>query len=191
MGVVGGSRTYDGPGLGWGPWKCPACGAENQGSIDAGCVQCGSGSAKARHVGQPPPPPKPTPAPPPKPETIRLIEADMKHASWLYEAALAWEAAHTTATGSPQASLAEAFIAGYQLAQQHAQVRTMAAPPVTADVAQLAPEGKVGRTIIAALELFKDQVLQQATDEIASGEWCSVEEIDRVIQQFRDQEESR
>lgn len=54
-GIVGGPRHYTGPTLGAvGVWKCPSCGAENSGAIDDGCTACGSGSAKARHVGVPP-----------------------------------------------------------------------------------------------------------------------------------------
>ena len=62
-GIVGGHRHYEGPTLGQvGVWKCPACSAENSGPLDEGCTSCGSGSAKARHVGVPPsrPQPKPT-----------------------------------------------------------------------------------------------------------------------------------
>jgi len=43
-----------------GPWKCPACGVENNGPLQAGCASCGSGSAQPKHVGVPPAPrPKP------------------------------------------------------------------------------------------------------------------------------------
>lgn len=48
---VGGSRLYKGATLG--PlvgWKCPACGTENSGPLDRGCIACGSGSAAPYHV---------------------------------------------------------------------------------------------------------------------------------------------
>ena len=61
--------------------------------------------------------------------------------------------------------------------------------PVTADIAPHAPEGKPRRTIIAALELFKDQVLRGAVEEISSGEWCSLEEVDLLIHQLKDEAE--
>jgi len=184
MGMVGGSHIYEGPGLGHGPWKCPACAATNVGSIDDGCTTCGSGSAKPQHVGNPPPPVKPaadlhlTPA-------FQAVKADLEHGMDVYRAAEAWVAAQGMGNVDP----ATAFVAGYQLATQQARAHTMTAPPVTADVAELAPAGKVRRTIIAALELFKDQVLRDAADEIASGEWCSIEEIDQVIRQLKDAEE--
>ena len=174
MGVIGGHRGYDGPGLGWAPWSCPACAKENTGALAAGCVHCGSGSAQPRHVGQAPPAALSLPAP--------AAVSDEDRPRWTAADAFAeaWEAAH------PDASLAEAFVAGMQFANQ----RTMQAPPVTADSETLAPAGKARRTIIAALEIFRDQVLRGATDEIASGEWCSVEETEGLIQQLRDEEES-
>jgi hypothetical protein len=93
-------------------------------------------------------------------------------------------AAKTWADAHPLATIAQAFLAGVQ----HAHEQMMTAPPVTADVVQLAPEGKPRRTIIAALELFKDQVLREAQEEIASGEWCSVEETEKLIAQFKHEE---
>jgi isopentenyldiphosphate isomerase len=46
------------------------------------------------------------------------------------------------------------------------------------------PEGKVIRTILAALSYFADQVLHSAPDEVERGEWCSVEEVHTLIQQL-------
>ena len=176
---VGGSRHYDGPGLAqWAPWKCPACAAENTGSIDAGCTSCGSGSVKARHVGVQPPPVGDlhlTPA-------VAAVKKDLEVGMAVYALGSEWLAAH------PQADLLGAFIAGYQLATQHAQAKTMTAPPVTADLAGFSPDGKVRRTIIAALEFFKDRVLPEAADEIASGEWCAIAEVESVIQDLLQQE---
>jgi hypothetical protein len=65
--------------------------------------------------------------------------------------------------------------------------RLVAAPPVTADTAALSPAGKANRTIIAALELFRDQVLPTATEEISSGEWCDAQEIETLIHQLREE----
>jgi len=178
MTPVGGSRLYDGPGLAqWAPWKCPACAAENSGPIDYGCETCGGGSARPRHVGVTPPTPAAPPpviaSPPPPPTQARTPAA----------AAQAWAMAH------PGDTTEAAFLAGYMAAIEDLRGRTMQAPPVTADLPALAPGGKVRRTIIAALELFKDQVLREAQEEIASGEWCSQEEIGDVIRQLRDEEE--
>lgn len=43
------------------PWKCPSCGAENLGPLEAACQLCGVGKDGA-HVGQAPPPPPAAPA---------------------------------------------------------------------------------------------------------------------------------
>jgi hypothetical protein len=173
QGIVGGPRHYDGPTIGEGPWKCPACSAENAGPLDQGCRSCGSGSAKPYKVATPPPDLRldARPAPIPQADTAAI---GLGH----YQIAEAWADAH------PEATTIDAFIAGMRFAQTN----TMMAPPVTADVAALAPEGKPRRTIIAALELFKDQVLRDAKDEIASGEWLTIDETEQLIQQLRDEE---
>ena len=183
MTPVGGSRHYDGPGMAaWAPWNCPACHAENTGSIDDGCASCGSGTAKATHVGVAPPSTTYTVKGPPIQETftatppvgVRMLDLQAYAHAWL--------------SARPEATAHEAFIAGYEFAMQQAQARTMTAPPVTADLPGFSPDGKVRRTIIAALELFKDQVLRGAKDEIASGEWCSIEEVEQVIADLQKQE---
>jgi hypothetical protein len=48
----------------------------------------------------------------------------------------------------------------------------------------LGPEGKVARTIVAALEYFADQILRAAPPEVESGEWCSIDEVRTLIQQL-------
>lgn len=163
-GLLGGaSRHYDGPGLGDGPWACPACGAENSGVIADGCASCGAGRAKGyKVVATPPVSEVPLTAPTPTPPSVTQVAQD-------------WVDAH------PGVSLAAAFVAGYRCALD----RTMTAPPVTADTLPLAPEGKAARTIIAALELFRDQVLRNAAEEIASGEWCAIEEVEGLIEQLK------
>jgi hypothetical protein len=83
--------------------------------------------------------------------------------------------------------LKDAFMAGWVQGAQNQARQTMNAAPVTADIRELAPHTKAQRTIIAALELFKDQVLIGATDEIASGEWCTVAEVTELIQRFTEQ----
>jgi hypothetical protein len=172
MGVIGGeSRHYTGGGLGHAVWKCPACGTEQGGAVEDGCPSCGAGRAKpfkAIEVEQIERTPR---------EPIRPGVGEPS----LLELALAW-----AATTPPDTPLHVAFMAGYLHAQKAARAQTMTAPPVTADLRALAPEGKVARTIIAALELFRDQVLRDASDEIASGEWCSLAEVDSVIAELKE-----
>lgn len=162
------SRHFEGAGLGTGPWKCPACGVEQTSDPNDGCPGCGSGTAKAYHVG--------VQAAPTGNDRQPSASID---AGWERTvAASASLAAARWAEQHPGAPLAEAFVAGFQLAQG----LTMPAPPVSVDVDRLAPDGKATRTIIAALRLFKDQALREASIEIVSGEWCSPDEVDDLIQ---------
>ena len=170
--------VYDGPKLypEHAPWQCPACKAENSGPLEQGCVSCGSGSIAARHVGVPP-------------RQQQLVNdrsqqlsndlsAKMQTGVDVFLYAQQWWAAN------PDATPADAFVAGYK----YARGQTMAAPPVAVDVQTLAPEGKARRTIRAALEYFREQILPRATEEIAAGEWCSLEEMDQLIRSFTDEE---
>ena len=175
-GEIGGG-VYTGPKLypEHAPWTCPACKADNSGPLADGCASCGAGSVKARRAD---PVERPKPATP-TPQVVQQLQTDMRTGLDTYAYALQWVAAN------PEASLADAFLAGYQ----YANAKTIGAPPVAVDVERLSPEGKVRRTIVAALQYFREQVLPVATEEVASGEWCSVEEIERLIQQFQEQEE--
>lgn len=190
-GEVGGDRHYEGAGLGAiAAWTCPACRTDNVSVFEQGCPSCGAGKP-GYHKGIDPPPA------PAGNEDLRILASDTVRA-WagsdtaafravkgdldrgieIYSYGDEWAAAH------PGASIAEAFVAGYYLMRQRHDAQTLHAPPVTADVESLAPAGKTRRTILAALRLFRDQVLAQSPDEIESGEWCSVEEVEAVIQQL-------
>ena len=167
--------VYDGPKLypEHAPWQCPACKAENSGPLEQGCVSCGSGSVAARHVGVPGPPPqlKPDFTPITQPRSMGVdVRIGMHAVEWM--------------AANPDATVADAFVAGYQFALG----KVIGAPPVAVDVQQLAPEGKARRTIRAALEHFREQILPRATEEMASGEWCSLEEMDQLIRSFTDEE---
>lgn len=169
---IGGPRHYEG-GEGIGAivaWNCPSCRTENSGALELGCVHCGAGKP-GYHVGHPPPPAG-------NAEMIGASGSERARGGSIYAVAEQWAEQH------PLASIAEAFVVGYELAHNQFTAHTMAAPPVTADVATLAPEGKARRTIVAALKLFRDQVLAQTPDEIESGEWCSPTEVDALVQQI-------
>lgn len=191
-GTQGGELTaghYDGPEAHVeAPWKCPACGVQNEGRLALGCVHCGRGKPGV-HVGvqQPPTPPPPATGAASMDAKIFLTTIDRGFAIWL--------------VGQPPLDTSHmeiarrAFEAGWKTGAQH-QAHTMkdfaviaTAAPATAAVEQLAPEGKPRRTIVAALQLFRDQVLTQAEAEIASGEWCSVEEVDQLIAQLQTEED--
>lgn len=66
--------------------------------------------------------------------------------------------------------------------------RILAAVVVALETVETIPNPCDARTILAALRLFRDQVLVEATEEIASGEWCTVEEVDQLIQQLAAEE---
>ena len=156
------SRHYRGAGLGEATWRCPACGGENTGPLERGCALCGSG-APGRRVEPPPPPPRL-----PAPEVRQGDVADH------------WAAANHGVT------IAEAYRAGYfegvRTTLEAQQKALREGPPA---VETFSEEGKIGRTIAAALALFRDQVLSGHPEEVTSGEWCSAAEVDKLIEQLR------
>lgn len=175
-GEISGGR-YTGPEAhAQGPWKCPACSAENQGPIPQGCVACGSGKP-GYHVGQPAAPAEDRSA-----HLTGFVEAlNDGDPDPLYQVAYNWSTEH------PDVTTTEAFVAGFKAARAQFLAHTMQAAPVTVDVATLAPHTKAQRTIIAALEIFKDQILNQAPEEILSGEWMSIPEVDALIATLKGQ----
>lgn len=162
MGVVGGSRHYVGGGLGdERGWRCPSCGAVNLTLIAQGCQRCGAGMPGPRAEAPPAPP---SPATPPPEEEESLAER--------------WRREH------PEATVEDAFTAGYiegvrAARQAHAAVPAPAAPP------PLPPDAIITRTVIAALELFRDQILVDTPEEIQSGEWMSAQQVNDFIAHLR------
>ena len=157
MSPITGSRHYQGPGLGEAMWRCPSCNAENLGPIPQGCVHCGAGTP-GQKVEAPPPP-----APPPE-GAEQLGPFDR------------WALAH------PQASLEEAFDAGYREGLHAAAARASQPRPES-----FAPEGAVARTIVAALAFFRDQVLAQTPYEVTTGEWLSAAQVTELIARLQAQ----
>jgi hypothetical protein len=158
---VGGSRHYTGGGLGEiGAWDCPTCGQENTGPLTQGCVHCGAGKPATA------PPPPPTPPPP-----VPLHDDDH-----VYNGDLAdrWAAAHASV------SIAEAYRAGY-LDGIHA-ARSSATPVrPAAPASSLLADPRSYRSMIVALELFRDQVLTGMPEEIERGEWLTAVEASVLI----------
>lgn len=163
------------------PWKCPSCGAENVGVLEEGCAVCGSGSSRPYKVEVAAPPPAPRRAESP---AFQAVKADLARGLEVQEAALAWIAAN------PRASLVDAFVAGYQTAKAEAMRTATAAAATAADASPTgetySPEGRKPRTIVAALEYFRDQILPTAGEEIAIGMWSSIEEVDQMIAAFKE-----
>jgi len=163
MGAVGGNRHYTGGGLGQeGAWACPSCGAENLGAISQGCERCGAGRPGHRVDAAPPTPARSEPP----------------------NAATLWIQHH------PEATLAQAFTAGYVEGYREARRQQLLEKPIV-DVEpewSLNAEDKQMRTMIAALELFRDQVLIGNPEEVTTGEWLSAEDVTALVAVLKDRE---
>jgi|SRR5215510_2769715 len=159
MPVVPASRHYGGPGLGEGIWRCPSCGADNAGPLALGCPACGAGRPghRADATQAPPPPPSPLPSVPP----ADIASDDL---------ALRWIRQH------PAATLAEAFSAGFAEGLQEAR-RTLRPGDLVHAEPAFDERGKLTRTLISALELFRDQVLAGSPEETRTGEWMTAAEV--------------
>ena len=188
-GGVDSAGVYTGPKLypDNAPWKCPACKVEQTGSIDEGCQSCGSGTVRPRRITTPlvPHDAKPLPGDEPGPIVRVAQRLEAQHAERISGAESIESIALRWLTSNPEATLTDAFVAGFQVAHG----RMIGAPPATVDLRQYAVEGKTRRTIKAALIYFKEQILPRAIDEVATGEWTSLEEIDRLIDQFTSAED--
>jgi hypothetical protein len=175
MSPVGGSRHYQGGGLGQvGIWGCPSCGADNTGPLEQGCSSCGAGKPTRTMSA----PTSPTPPPPAAaaPEEGQVRPGDV---------ADVWASDHPEVV-----SIAEAYRAGYlagvraaQAAQQAARAAQQASAAAAASAVPV-PDAKAYRTMVAALSLFRDQVLAGHPEEVTSGEWLSAEEATTVISQL-------
>jgi hypothetical protein len=162
---VGGSRHYDGRGLGAiGIWGCPSCGEDNTGPLTQGCVHCGAGVPAAKSDAPPPPAPAPT-----YDDTI-AAQGDV---------ADAWARAH-----SGVVSIAEAYRAGYLdgvRAARAAQGPPQHPPPPVSALST----PTTWRTVIMALGLFRDNVLVSRPEEVVSGEWLTADEASQVIDELQ------
>lgn len=152
--VDGGGRMRSTAPPAIGIWKCPSCGAENQGPIYAGCTSCGAG--------KPGQPAKQAPRP-----SDPVGEAFQ---SWL-------GGLRDTIEPATALLLFDAFKAGYAMGLGEQKPEVLADTPLSGT-----PES---RTIIAALELFVDNVLQHSPEEVKSGEFLSAAETRKLIERLR------
>ena len=200
-----GPRHYQALDLGPVAWRCPSCGEENQSPLAAGCPHCGSGQP-GKHVGVDPvvrPEDRrrqlAQPARPARP---------IATSTPIYDAYLAWKEERQLPP-MPEATdrwLYDAFRGGWEANTSHNQheVLTLDLPAPTpvapaAPLAELTPPAAVEeepaqndragsfpgtareRTLLAALTFFRNQVVPEAAEEVGSGEWMSVAEIDQWI----------
>lgn len=174
MSPVGGSRHYNGRGLGEiGMWGCPACGEDNTGPLAEGCVHCGAGRPAAKAEATTPPPPAP-----------RVSERAPDDPTYDDRLAAQGDVADHWAQRHVNVTIAEAYRAGYLDGVRATRAAQPATPPPPADP-EMGGGAALTRTVIAALALFRDQVLVDATEEITSGEWLSVEQVDVLIRRLR------
>jgi hypothetical protein len=172
MSPVGGSRHYQGAGLGQiGIWACPTCGEDNEGPMPQGCIHCGAG----KPVVAPPPPPTP-----PVPRVSERTPDDPTYDDRRVEQG---DVADHWARQHVDVSIAEAYRAGYIAGLRAARA---AQEPLPQDVPPV-PDAKTYRTLVAALAHFRDQILLGTPEEVTSGEWLTAEEATTVIQQLQEQ----
>lgn len=212
---VGGPRGYQGSEAAQRfPWKCPACGSDQQGPLEAGCGACGSGKAAPKHVGVDPIVYKRKDAESIE-EAVATLQPPVQRLSDLHAAFLRW-IANAGATVGPLA----AFTAGWEARggspmqiDEPADVPTTpvadtardpldsglcclarhanAVPPWTCDCpchtrAEPALEGTIqSRTIIAALTFFADQVLKAGPEEVITGEWLNATDTNTLIAELK------
>lgn len=195
---VGGPRHYKGSEVGARlPWNCPACGKENIGRlVGEGCEACGSGVEAAKHVGVP--------------EFVRRSQqvVDDTAAAAAFARPLrtgttdAFAEAHKIAvafhtwisTQSHSLSLDVVGLLGIAFAEGWRAARggsvdgpeEIPTPAADAEMPEAVLTGSAqGRTLIAALQYFADQVLAQHPEEIDSGEWLRPEDIPALIEEIR------
>lgn len=184
---VGGPRGYQGSEANArAPWKCPACAALNEGLLGEGCSSCGSGGG-AKHVGIDPIVRKGdryTPDVPGYRVSFRppvIVDVQQAFTQWILGA------------GAAVGPL-DAFTAGWTARER---VPIMAEPdapvviePIAVDAAPSVDPPLLGtartRTLLAALIVFKEQVLINQPEELISGEWVGLAELDQMIAELRE-----
>jgi hypothetical protein len=89
----------------------------------------------------------------------------------------AWVARH------PDATVEQAFTAGYIEGVRAARKAQLAAQPPRPQLD--AGDAKTYRTVIAALGMFRDQILSSHPEEVETGEWLTPDEANSVIAQLQ------
>lgn len=143
-------------------WQCPACDADNFGPLEQGCTSCGSGKP-----GQ-----KVAPSITTSTSSTEVQKSTSEIEAPVDVAFRAWRKDYQEDPQTPlPLHLYAAFVAGFYAAQGRVQQQTV--EPLAGT-----PES---RTIVAALKLFRDQILSDMPEEVRSGEWLTPQEVDRLI----------
>jgi hypothetical protein len=166
---VGGSRHYDGRGLGQiGLWGCPSCGEDNTGPLVQGCVHCGAGRPAEKSEAPTPPVPRVSERTPDDPtyDDNQVQQGD--NADY-------WARQHGGV------SIAEAYRAGYLDGIRAARAAQPAPPPPASALSTPA----AWRTMAVALALFRDNVLAARPEEVERGEWLTADEASQAIDELQ------
>ena len=178
MSPVGGSRHYDGGGLGpIGIWHCPTCGEDNAGPMVEGCAVCGAGRP-GRHVGVGAGAPPPAPPVDDEVEEVEPVQRQKRPR----DIADVWAEEHPDVTLDQ--AYRQGFLEGVRQARleaaQQAQNQTPQRP-----LAGAVADDMIQRTIVAALTLFRDDVLRHDPEETKTGEWLTAHQVTALIAQMR------
>lgn len=171
------------------PWKCPRCGTENQTPLPQGCPVCGSGKPgfKAPITDQGLPLQVPLEY---RPQNALQTSQDVIPAPIdeqdVLQAYYAWRARQAGhQTGLP--ALEQVWFAGVEYGRR--TFLTAAAPELPMSEVSPIPDSDIGtaesRTLIAALELFIEQVLQHDPEEVTSGEWLTAQAARDLINRIQ------
>ena len=166
-------------------WHCPACGQDNISIFEEGCPACGAntGATKAKHVGADPRVEQPWN---PQQRSAQVEQEPSQAPTGDAESAFV-EFVKTLPAGLDRkiiGLLFQAFTAGATWGKSQAVSRVdqllVAAPTPVAGLTGT----KEQRTLIAALNFFKEQLLINNPEEVRAGEWCSANEVDQLISQI-------
>lgn len=166
-------------------WTCPACGAEQLGLLHDGCTACGRGKP-GRHVGETPENPgwlngkgpTGTSTSSTGSTSTPLSTSAIDLPTFLRDGFARW----LDAQAEEKPSYLSAFVAGYEFA-----MNLPLPPKAKPEPPTFTADGQQARTLAAALSLFLDQVLVRAEEEIASGEWLSLEEARALLTQLQEE----
>jgi hypothetical protein len=175
-------------------WACPACGEQNLSVIGTPCGHCGSGGG-AKFVGVDPivrkgetrDPLHGIPAMGAVDEllTQRPVGVDrvaFGFAQWLNTE----ERPAVELSAEVYALLLRAFRAGVEWHREQ-QMTSPVTPPIENAPVAVPRSERSNRTIVAALKLFKDQILSQLSKadlDAEEYEWLHPEEVDELIREL-------
>jgi hypothetical protein len=159
-------------------WICPACGIEQTGTMAQGCPGCGAGKPGRRVLE--------------KEGTVRTPSTVRTSTRSLLSPQTVDVPEHVLAAA--RQSFADrlqqaAFVAGWLYGREGVPMRLpldyLAEIPAAGTPAVALEGSAESRTILAALQLFLDQVLRSDPEEVAEGEWLSAQDCEALIRKLK------